>query len=93
MPSVLDQPRLLNPSVSSLPARAGASLLAVIGILSAPADQPNLPVIVKNVYDCLRAMQARLPQAVEPLTSLTCDLAEAAQALSAPTGRCAQSAQ
>ena len=83
MPSVLDQPRLLNPSVSSLPARAGAFLLAVIGILSAPADQPNLPVVVKNVCDCLRAMKARLPQAVEPLTSLTCDLAEAAQALSA----------
>jgi hypothetical protein len=82
MPEVIEQPRLLNPSVSAMPASTGVALMAVTGILSAPADQPCLADVVKNVTICLQAMQVRLPQAVGPLANLASELETAAQGLS-----------
>lgn len=82
MPQVIEQPRLWHPSLSAMSISTGAALMAVTGILSAPADQPNLLLAVKNVNSCLRAMQARMQQAIGPLACLTGELAIAAQSLS-----------
>lgn len=81
MPVVLDQPRLLHPSLTALPSATGALLLTLTGILKSPADQPHLPVVVANVHRCLRAMQARLPHPAGALTHLAREVAVATDAL------------
>jgi hypothetical protein len=81
MPLVLDQPRLLHPSLTALPSATGVVLLALTGILKSPADQPHLPVVIANAHRCLQVMQARLPNPAGALTHLASELAIATHAL------------
>ena len=81
MPSVLEQPRLLHPSLIALPTTTGVVLFSLTSILKSPADQPNLPLVVANVHRCLQATQARLPHPAGALTHLTTELAIAADLL------------
>ena len=81
MPEVLEQPRLLHPTFSALPTTTGVALIALTGILKAPADQPNLPTVINNALRCLQAMQARAPHATGALAHLTTELSVAAQSL------------
>ena len=85
MPVVLDQPRLLHPSLTALPSTTGVVLLSLTSILRSPADQPHLPVVVANVHRCLQAMQARLPHPAGALAHLASELAMAADALAEAT--------
>lgn len=81
MPQILEQPRLVPPRLSALPTASSVVLIALAGILKAPADQPNLPAVIANVYRCLEAMQARLPHPAGALTHLVSELSVATQAL------------
>lgn len=81
MPEVLEQPRLLHPTFSALPTTTGVALIAITGILKAPADQPNLPAVIDNALRCLQVMQARAPHATGALAHLTKELSVAAQSL------------
>lgn len=81
MPQILEQPRLLHPCLSALPTATSVVLIALTGILKAPADQPNLPAVIANVHRCLETMQARLPHPAGALTHLVRELSLAAHAL------------
>lgn len=81
MPVVIEQPRLLHPTLSSLPTAAGVALIALTGILKAPSDQPNLPTVISNVLLCLDAMLARVPQMSSALTHLRRELEATVKAL------------
>jgi hypothetical protein len=86
MPVVIEQPRLLHPTLTALPTAAGVALIAVTGILKAPSDQPNLPTVISNVLLCLNAVLARVPHMGSALNHLKRELEAAVKPLARYSG-------